>query len=316
MFHGERMRILVLLTLVLSPVSVQADILHLRGGVCHHGTLIQQTETEVIFRIERDGGSVIDRFPLKYVERIELEASPPPVAKNEPAAQQPAEIDTPPDYEQMLREAYELIDDQDLPAALRALQRIVRNAPGDMLETLDAQAQTHRGATLAALLARTRMQVALCNDGPPLFDLKTPTRYEAGALGEQLETFYSHILATRYDGRSLSDWMADPAAYDTLRVDARRLATDARLAAAALGARVRWDPALKDDTRTRQSLVALRAELTELIAHVQELPGFTSLGRDEFDEDDPTLIAVERLAREQAAAATQPAAASENEPEP
>ena len=308
------MRILVLLVLVLSPVSVQADILHLRSGIRHHGTLIQQTDSEVIFRIERPGASLVEHFPAKYVTRIEFEDA---AAAAEPdsssATKAPAE--TLPDYEQMLREAYELLDDQDLPAALRALQYLVNAAPDDVLTTLDVHARQYRGVSLASLAAGTRMRVALSGGGLKPLDLKTPTRYEAAALGEELAEFYEHILAGRYDSRPLSDWAADPAAYDRLRFDARRLAADARLAAAAVGARVRWDPTVQANVKARRELVELRDSLTVLVAHVHALPGFTSLGRDDFDADDPTLIAAERLAQEQAAAATQPATDIDEQPD-
>ena len=253
---------------------------------------------------------MVERFSRKRVVRIELGEGAFPVAGQRAAAMR-SDGSAGPDFEQMLREAYELIDDGDLTAARRALQRVVQGAPDDVLKLLDTHSRTQRGASLADLVAQTRMQAALARGGTTPLDLKTPTRYESAALGQRLEQLYTRILAAQYDGRTLEAWAAEWDSYDTLRPDARRLAVDARLAAAAIGARVRYDPALADDPDARRALAALHSDLVQLIAHVRALPGFTSFGRDELDSDDPTLRAAQRLAQQ--ALTTQPAADAESD---
>jgi hypothetical protein len=207
-----------------------------------------------------------------------------------------------PDFEQMLREAYELADDGDVPAALRALRRIVTRAPDNVLDQLDSDVRAARGYRLDELMAGLRIRAALDPPRGQLFELKFATRYEAGALGRQLEPLYRHLLDKVYLGRTLEVWVAHRDEYSELQPDARRMVTDARLAAAMIGARVRFDPRLKIDIAERRRLVALRADLARLVAKVSALPGFTSLDRDADERDDPTLVEARRLAAEQAAA--------------
>ena len=101
--------------------AAQADILHLRDGTRYQGELIHQTASEVEFRIRLGGGSstVVRRFPLNRVKTIEkrpLGDEPTPTRAAIPPQPVPADE---PDVAQMLREAFELLDDAEHAAALR-----------------------------------------------------------------------------------------------------------------------------------------------------------------------------------------------------
>ncbi|MBU0618284.1 MAG: hypothetical protein KKI02_11240 [Planctomycetes bacterium] len=305
------MRLVVCLAVLLTSLTAHADIVYLRDASRHCGTLIKQTESEIVFSVNlADGATVVRRFPasqIKRVERTAVKRSETPPVNRSPSG--PAALAA--DFEQMLREAYELVDDGDLPAALRALQRVVTRAPPEVLRALDGRVRAARGTALDDFVAGLRIRAALDPPRGQLFELKFATRYEAGALGRQLEPLYRHLLDARYDGRTIEAWAGKRDEYTELRPDARRMVSDARLAAAMIGARVRFDPKLKIDVAERRRLVALRADLARFIAKVSALPGFTSLDSGADDEDDPTLAEARRLAAEQAAeqqsATSQPA---------
>jgi hypothetical protein len=309
------MRLTVCLLAWFVPPAVHGDILHLRDGSRYYGTLLRQNENEIEFRIVlAEGASVVRRFPISRVKCVEHGAGERPGPVSLESDQLPQDLNDL-DFEQMLREAYELVDDGDLPAALRALQRIVMHAPNEVLEQLDRHARAARGRPLDEFLAETRIRAALepraSTHAAPrssrLFDLKFATRFEAGALGRRLEQLHARLLSTAYQGRTIETWARRREEYTELRPDARRMVADARRAAAVLGVRLRFDPRLKNDRRERRRLAILRADLARFAAKVSAMPGFTSLGVDAGDEDDPTLRAAQRLAAEQAAA-SQPAA--------
>ncbi len=294
------MRLMVCLAVLLTPLTAQADILHLRDGYRHSGALVKQTENEVVFRIElADGATAVRRFPAAQVESVERTADRPATSPANPSQSRPA----PPavDFEQMLREAFELVDDGDLPAGLRALRRIVTHAPDDVLEDLDRDVGAARGSALDEFMAGIRLRAALSAPRGQLFDLKFATRYEAAALGRRLEPLHQRLLGTAYHGKTIEAWAGRRDEYTELQPNARRMVSDARLAAAMIGARVRFDPRLKSDIAERRRLVALRADLARLIAKISALPGFTALDSDADDRDDPTLVEARRLAAEQAA---------------
>ena len=262
----------VCLAVLLTPLAVQADILHLRDGSrhCQSGAKPFQRATSAASDLR------VRRFDARNAGAV--------------------------DFEQMLREACELVDDGDLPAALRALQRVVTRAPPEVLQDLDGHVRAARGSALDDLIAGIRIRAALDPPRGQLFELKFATRYEAGALGRQLEPLYRRLLDTTYHGRTIEVWAGKRDEYAELQPDARRMVSDARLAAAMIGARVRFDPKLKIDVAERRRLVALRADLARFIAKVSALPGFTSLDSGTGDQDDPTLAEARRLAAEQAAA--------------
>jgi hypothetical protein len=296
------MRLLVRLATLLAALPLQADIVHLRDSSRHRATPIKQTPGEIVL-----AGKLTDRTPAtgRLAASSVGHAARPAAGFTQaaPADSRPTRPETPaPDFEQMLREARELVDDGDLPAALRALQRLVTHAPPDVLDALNRQMQIAHGSGLADFIAGLRIRAALDPPRGQLFELKVPTRYEAAALGRQLEPLYRTLLNRSYHGRTIEAWTRQPDDYGELRPDARRMVSDARLAAAMIGARVRFDPQLKTDIAERRQLAAVRGDLARFIAKVSRLPGFTSLDIDAGDQDDPTLIEARRLAAEQAAA--------------
>jgi phage gp36-like protein len=195
----------------------------------------------------------------------------------------------------MLREAFELIDDGEPAAAVRALQRIVNRASPARLEQLSAQSLAAREQPLDELIARTRLKEALHGRHGRLFQMKVVTRYESAALGRLLERRQKELLEKRYAGRTIAQWAADRDAYERLRPDAPRMTNDARLAAAVIGARLRWEPRLTKDRAARRDLAVFRVELTRFIAHVINIPGYTSLGVVD-DPNDPAAREARRLA--------------------
>lgn len=298
------MRLTVVLTILGVSLNVQADILHLRDGSRHHGTLLRQTKTEIVFRIVlADGASAVRAFPAAGVVRVErTELVQPdfgPAGRDQPEAEAP-------DYGQMLREAYELVDDGDLPAGLRALQRLVSGAPVGLLKRLDRQAESARGIGLDEFIATTRIRAALEGGPGRLFDLKPPTRYESRALGRQLADLRIQLLATDYHGRTLESWARNRDDYEELRPDAGGMVTDARLGAAVIGAQLRYVAEAQHTDADRGDLAHLRDELMRFAAKVSAMPGFTGLGVENTSDDDPTIREARRLAAEQAAT-TRPA---------
>jgi hypothetical protein len=301
------MRLFVALAVLLACPTARADILHLRDRFCHCSSganplgRVTSATSDVRVRCVDAGSAAAPDAQVQYCGFAPgCRGMPSSQTENDGVAT--VEQSSTPDFEQMLREAYELADDGDVPAALRALRRIVTRAPDNVLDQLDSDVRAARGYRLDELMAGLRIRAALDPPRGQLFELKFATRYEAGALGRQLEPLYRHLLDKVYLGRTLEVWVAHRDEYSELQPDARRMVTDARLAAAMIGARVRFDPRLKIDIAERRRLVALRADLARLVAKVSALPGFTSLDRDADERDDPTLVEARRLAAEQAAA--------------
>ena len=306
------MRLLLLTVILAATPLVQGDILHLRDGSRHYGELISQNEREIVFRVVLgDSSSTVARtFPAALVERVERTGR----LQSRPAA--PADQSAGPaagaNYEQMLREAFELLDDRDLPAALRALQRVVLEVPAARLERLDEQCRAARGVPLDELLAGTRLRVAAATRDGRDFKLKYVTPYERAALGRLLAEQQRALLARRHDGRSVAQWAGDWSDYTAVRPGARQLVADAARAAAVIAARLRLDPQIEGGRAERTRLVQLREDLSRLAAHVLALPGYT-VPTDGDDAPDPTRDAAEKLAA-QPAATSQPADA-ENPPQ-
>lgn len=175
---------------------------------------------------------------------------------------------------QMLREAFELLEDQDLPAALRALQAAVLAAAPETLVRLESQCQAERGVALDELLAATRLQVTEPADSRRAFKLLYATPYERPALGRLLAAELTGRLERRYSDRSVREWAARPDEYRAAQADSRWLVADATRAAALCGARLKFDPSLKTDRATRARLADLRDGLARLAARVQSLPGY------------------------------------------
>ncbi|MBU0640481.1 MAG: hypothetical protein KKB50_16585 [Planctomycetes bacterium] len=300
------MRPLAFVLIAISASVLQADVLHMRDGTRYYGSLISQDDQLVIFRVTLpDGASGSVRvFPAALINRVER-TSRGPIAASSPAPDPREQAAQSEDCQQMVREALELISDEDFPAALRALQHAVQRASPQVLQELDEYTRQTHGLPLAELLAETRLYVAQRPRNGRLFGLTYATRYEAAALGRLLEQRVEGLLATTYHERTIAEWVPQREAYETLQPDARRMVADARLAAAMIGARLRFDPRLRPDRDERRRLTALRGELARFVAHVSALPGFTGLSSSD-DASDPAVREVSRL-RSTRSAASQPA---------
>lgn len=216
----------------------------------------------------------------------------------------------PDDYQQMLREALELLDDGDIAAALRAAQRSVSGATPAQLEDWSRECLATRGLPLADLVADLRIRKALLTRSDKVFELPFATPFEADALGRRLEALERQRLAAVYDGLSVRQWARQPGDYAALRADSAQLVYDAQLAAGVIAARLRFDPRLRSDRLLRRDETLLRDDLVRLAAQVRTLPGFSGLSATPIDATDPTLAVAQELMRAQEAlerTASQPA---------
>lgn len=305
------MRLACVLILAFSGVIADGDILTLRDGSRHYGSLISQSDAEVVFRVTLADGksSTVRRFRAETVARVERSA-PPDV----PAAPPPVEATDAPDQallDQTLRESFELLDDGDLDAALRAMQSAVVRASPAALRQLEVRTRALRGVALDELLADTRLRATLPDDAgrPGTFTLRFATPYESAALGRQLESRQTEALRRVYADRSIEEWAAHRAEYTELRPDAQRMVADARLAAAIIAARAKFDPRSKDDRAARKRLLDLRDDLTRFISAVTALPGYTA--PQSALPPDPGAETLERLKQQ---AASQPASRPASRP--
>jgi hypothetical protein len=155
---------------------------------------------------------------------------------------------------QILREAYELLDDEDLTAALRALQKLVQRAEPEILAELSAACKRDRGTDLAHLVAQLRLKQARQQAGDEPFMLRFATRYESAALGDLLQREYEQLLAERFDGRSIRGWADSPEDYERLSRDSRPLVLTARRAAGLISSRLRVDNDLRQRPQERRAL--------------------------------------------------------------
>lgn len=301
--------------------AAQADILHLRDGTRYQGEVIRQSGGELEFRIRLGGGSstAVRRFPMSRVKSIEKrplsDELPAPRAAESPEPAAAEQVDV----AQMLREAFELLDDSDQAAALRAMQKAVSSASPTMLTELERRTRADRGRPLGELMAATRIAQAGSTRAQSGFDIRGATPYEMPALGVMLEGAQSAALREDVAGRSMAAWIAAPTAYTELTPDARTLVEKARRTAAIIAVRLRIDPRVRRAGPPRAALVKLRDDLTSLAMHISTLDGYTALTATATPEDDPTWIEAQRLtelAAEAAAAATQPAAPAPDEEPP
>lgn len=303
----RRLSVCAAILLLTSPRAARADILHLNDGTRHYGTVEAETDSEIVFRVRlgRGESSMVRRFARSSVQRLERTSidTPPDVSDDATTAQKnDAGRWSDRQAEQVLREAFELLDDRDDDAAVRVMQKLVLDAGAERLKALDELCRATRGAALDELLASTRLRGAMNGREGKLFDLRYVTPFESAAMGALLEKLLNDNAAATFHGRSVESWAADPAAYDTLQPDAPAMVRAARLATAAASARLRFDARLKKDSAERARLIVLRDELTRLSAHVRGMVGFTQLGvRD--DESDPTLQETRRIAASQPASA-------------
>jgi hypothetical protein len=275
------------LLLAMNGLAASADTLWLRDGRTFAGELVEQTREQVVFRIIADGGSagVLRRFDTGAVLRVDRGGpAPQPLAVDRTPARVDEAQRIAERFRQMRREALELREDGDAPAALRALQRLVGEAPKPLLAELDEQTRRERGKPLPELMAELRLELADAEaQRAGGFRLKAVTPYEAAALGRLLCARQERLLATSYDNGSLGELIAADKPISEISRQARRVADDARAAAAVIGERLEHDPALGGQREQRRELERLRVQLVELAAAIGALPGYTS--QDESRED-------------------------------
>jgi hypothetical protein len=291
-----------------------ADTLRLRDGRSFEGDLVAKDDRRVAFRVRLSAGDpgMIREFPVGTVAAVirdEPGAPSPEIAPRQRSRNAPADEHR--YYMQMLREVFELIADDDRTAAIRALQRLVSQAPNDLLTTLSAVCQTERGIALDELLAQARLADALARAGDGPLDLPFATRFESAALCRLLTREYEDRLAEVHDGRTVLAWIADYQSYTTLTENSRSLALAARRAGAALSARLRFDHALRKSPKERKALFDMRDAIGRLVWQIETLRGYTG-GRTSSDPRDPAVRKLRELlergpSSEGGAAASQPA---------
>lgn len=303
------------LSIALLVASLFTDILHLRDGNRHRGTLLREDGKVVVFRIESAGGgaSVVRQFDRRDVLRIEYRVQEDGDDGAEAAGEAP-EAEAGPGHTgvliQMLREALELIADNEPASALRALQRIVARSDEPQRVTLDALAREARNRSLAALLAEVRIAAALEAGRGRGFEIRYATRYERSSLGEQLEQLQNSLANALVGGRPLIQWTIDE--YGRLDANARQIVGHAQLLSGVVGARLKFDGRLAATGRARAEVAALRGRMADLAAHIAAMEGYTN-PTEEAAADDPTLAAARRLLAENRAA-SQPASGPSTQP--
>jgi hypothetical protein len=217
---------------------------------------------------------MVRKFPaadVLSVEQRDAGTAPPPDSRAAPA--RPTSRDA--DRAQMLREAFELMDDGQTGPALQAMQDAVVGASPERIRELEALCRSSRRSELPELMAQTRIRVALEAGRGRTFHVRFATPYESAALGAALERRAAVLLAKEYGGHIVADWPAATEEYGEVRPDSRRLVADASLATAMISTRIRFDPRLKQDRAERRRLIAQREELSRFVARVLALKGYT-----------------------------------------
>ncbi len=290
------MRTRVLAVILIGSSIVQADILHLRDGSRHYGELVSQDSRQIVFRVVQADGtaSLVRTFAAATVARVERtgRCDRPPVDAR-PASAPSSRVAV--DYEQVLREAFELLGDGDLSAALKALQMAAQEASPETLARLSAQCRRERGVPLDELLATLRVQLAARVGRGRGFKLEAATPYERAALARVLQRQADELLARTHQERTVADWAAQRTEYRELQPDARRLVADAARAAALISARLRFDPALQKRSAENVRLAQLHQQLTDLASRVMALSGYQDLTPDD-GWVDPALLPTSRPA--------------------
>ncbi len=282
-------RIATLLILLTGAApATRADILHLHDGSRYTGRLISQNSERVVFRVVLSDGvsGLVRSFAADRVRRVERADLPVPrprkIQPQRTKERRPA-LEDREHFEQMLREAYELLDDGDRSAAVRALQRLVLRAPPQLRATLAEQCRKDRGVGLAELLAATRLQHAIATSRGRIPRIRFATDYEAAPLADLLIELEQSHLTRIVDGRSIDAWSDDPGSYDTLTEQTPALVHSARFAAAMMSIRMRLDPGIAADPESRQALHHRRVRLSRFVSAVRRLPGFTALRAENAD---------------------------------
>lgn len=283
--------------LVLAAGFCRADVLNLTDGTRYSGRLVRESPEAVLFEIVMSDGRssvqrVFSRERVKSIERGPLALETNRAAERDDAGEKWSSRDA----EQVLREAFELLDGDDTPAALRALQRLVNRTAEEQLPSLNDLCKRERNVPLDELLAQTRMRYALSQRTGQLFSLTGVTKFESKALSKILANKAETALQADHGGRSVASWAQTPDEYNRLEPDALALVRDARLAGAFVGARLKVDEDFQQDSAERRRLRLLREGLSRLVVHVTSMHGYTGLGAGADDRDDPTIDEARNLA--------------------
>lgn len=279
-----------LISATCAPRAARADILHLNDGTRHYGQLISQDTRTITFKITLAAGHgyAVKNFPAHRVARVEK--GPPFAPPGQSSANDHRWADrADEDFEQMLREAFELIDDQDFAAARRALQRAVVRAPKQVLPALDLQTQATRGVSLPALLAYTRIRAALVEGEGRSLRFRYATPYERQELSNIADQLANRLLDHPFDGRPLRAWLQSEDNYDQLRPHTRHMVAAGRVAAGLLSIRLKYDEQLREVPTQRNALRDLRTKLSGFLVRVSDVPGFTPVPLDGTEFDPITL---------------------------
>ncbi|MBL8879098.1 MAG: hypothetical protein JNG88_08260 [Phycisphaerales bacterium] len=254
--------------------SARGDILHLRDGSKFSGRLIAETREDYLFRLDAAGDrpAEIRKFPRDAVERLERGDTVEPKADD--SDQQPDDVPPQADYDQWLREAFELIDRGEMRPGVRVLSQLARLKDRATLARLDAACRAGKQQPLAEFLAAKRIELATSEPGAIKFT--GVTEYESAALGRLLEARENDLLTHAFEGRTIRQWTVKQNEMTKATSDSPALVRDARLAAAFLAARLKYDPRLRTDREIRAALVTLHDELARLVARVAALPGYNT----------------------------------------
>lgn len=279
------MRVLWLGALVFgaSSVPADADILRASGASCHWPAINWDLPDALIpcrgIPPRADDGTLqsAGAKPLDEAGQSKDEADTTAESDETAGADEQAE--------RRLVAAFEDADAGRLRAALREVQGLVLRAKPDALQRLEVLTRARRGVELPEWLARLRVDAELSAARGRVVRIPYATSYEAPALGRLLQTEADERLAHAFAGRTLREWLSGDEEYTELSADASQMASELRLVAGFLGARLRHDPALRTDRVDRARVQRARDRATRLVAQISDLPGFTSLGTI----DDPTL---------------------------
>lgn len=301
-----------LMLLLFAALVSRADILHMRDGSRHYGSVVAEDATEIVFRVSLSDGrsQAVRRFPRALVERLERSTATRPVAESAAADTPQVAIDPPSHSSRGLLEvAFRQLDSGEYKEALKGLALAVRQADEPQRAELERLCRAARDESLPDLIARLRLETGLTPGRTRLLRITHVSSYEAAALGRLLERRAAELLQQAYAGRSIENWATGIERYTRLQPDARAMVEDARLAAAMIGIRLRYDPRVKDDRSTRSSLARLQGQLARFTAEVSHIEGFTSIGTID-DPTDPAFAAAQGLAR----SSSQPASAPSQQP--
>ncbi|MBK8914369.1 MAG: hypothetical protein IPM64_07150 [Phycisphaerales bacterium] len=297
-----RVRWLGALLLGTSSAFAAADILRASAASCHWSEDIRAARTDL--PLARHAPRKDDGGPLPPTG-AEPAADPDPPGDEQPPADAGAgsaadessggggssaagDVSIAADEaERRLIAAFEAADAGRLRTALRDTQSLLLRAKPPVISRLEEVTRARRKIELSEWLARLRIDAELAAARGRVVRISYATPYEAPALGRLLQAEADQRLAREFAGLSLHQWLTGEEEYSELSPDASQMATELRLVAGFLSARLRHDPALRVDRAARAQVLRTRDDAARLVAQITDLPGFTSLGTI----DDPTRSA-------------------------